>query len=106
MSERQFRLAIIGVALVFTALFGFIVLPPLIDNPNVLGAIGEGFANPYATGYSADVIACWFILAIWVVFEARTKSVKHGWLCLILGLVPGVAVGFAGYLLLRTGQVE
>ncbi len=106
MSERQFHLAIIGVALIFTVLFLVVVAPPLIDNPDVLGAFGAGFGNPYATGYTADVVACWFILGIWVVYEARTKSVKRGWICLLLGVVPGVAVGFAGYLLLRSGQVE
>ncbi len=105
MSERQFRIAIIAVALAFTALFCVVVVPPLIDNPDVLGALGAGFVNPYASGYSADVIACWLILAIWVAFEAKSRSVKHGWLCLLLGIVPGVAVGLAAYLLLRSSQV-
>ncbi len=105
MSERQFRMAIGAVALAFTALFCVVVIPPLIENPDVLGAFGAGFVNPYASGYSADVIACWLILAIWVVFEARSRSVKHGWLCLVLGVVPGVAVGFAAYLLVRSNQL-
>jgi len=105
MSERQFRAAIIGVALAFTALFCLVVVPPLVDNPDVLGAFGAGFVNPYASGYSADVLSCWLILAIWVVFEAKSRSVKHGWLCLVLGIVPGVAVGLAAYLLLRSNQV-
>ena len=105
MSERQFRIAIIAVALAFTALFCVVVVPPLIDNPDVLGACGAGFANPYASGYSADVIACWLILAIWVAFEARSRSVKYGWLCLVVGVVPGVAVGLAAYLLVRSNQV-
>lgn len=98
-------MAIVAVALAFTALFCVVVVPPLIDNPDVLGAFAAGFVNPYASGYSADVISCWFILAIWVVFEARLKLVKHGWLCLVLGIMPGVAVGLAAYLLLRSNQV-
>ena len=105
MREKQFRIAIIAVALAFTALFCVVVVPPLIDNPDIVGALGAGFVNPYASGYSADVISCWIILAIWVAFEKKSKSVKHGWLCLVLGIVPGVAVGLAAYLLLRSDQV-
>jgi len=105
MSERLFRAIIIAVALGFTGLFCVIVVPPLIENPDVVGAFAAGFVNPYSSGYSADVIACWLILAAWVVFEAKEKRVKHGWLCLLLGVVPGVAVGLAAYLLLRAHQL-
>jgi hypothetical protein len=106
MAERLFRVGIIGVAAGFTALFCSVVVPPLIEDPDIVGAFAAGFVNPYASGYSADVIACWLILAIWVGFEAKSRSVKHGWVCLVLGVMPGVAVGFAGYLLLRSSQVE
>lgn len=105
MSDRSFRVAVIAVGLAFTAFFSVLVVPPLIDDPDILGAFGAGFVNPYASGYSADVIACWVILAIWIVFEARSRSVKHGWLCLVVGVVPGVAVGFAAYLVLRSNQI-
>ncbi len=105
MNEKQFRLVILAVAVSFTALFCVVVVPPLVDNPDVLGAFAAGFDNPYASGYSADVVACWLILAAWVAFDAKSKLVKHGWLCLVLGLVPGVAVGLAAYLLLRMRQV-
>ena len=105
MSDRSFRVAVIAVGLAFTALFSGLVVPPLIDDPDILGAFGAGFVNPYASGYSADVIACWVILAIWIVFEAQSRSVKHGWLCLVVGVVPGVAVGFAAYLVLRSNQI-
>ncbi len=105
MSDRSFRVAVIAVGLAFTALFSGLVVPPLIDDPDILGAFGAGFVNPYASGYSADVIACWVILAIWIVFEATSRSVKHGWLCLVVGVVPGVAVGFAAYLVLRSNQI-
>ena len=105
MSERQFRIAIIAVALAFTALFCVVVVPPLIEKPDILGAFAAGFVNPYASGYSADVISCWIILAIWVAFEKKSRSVQHGWFCLVLGIVPGVAAGLAAYLLLRSGQV-
>ena len=105
MNERQFRAIIIAVALGFTALFCVVVVPPLIDNPDVLGAFGAGFENPCSSGYSADVIACWLILVAWVAFEATSNRVKHGWVCLLLGVIPGVAVGLAAYLLLRSHQI-
>lgn len=105
MNERQFRAFIIMVALGFTAIFSYIVVPPLIDNPDIVGAFAAGFENPYSFGYSADVIACWLILTAWVIFEAKSKHVKHGWMCVFLGVLPGVAVGFAAYLLLRSHQI-
>ena len=74
--------------------------------PDILAAFGAGFVNPYSSGYSADVIACWLILAIWVVYEAKSRSVRHGWVCLVVGVVPGVATGFAAYLLLRAKGPE
>ena len=64
-----------------------------------------GFVNPYSSGYSSDVIACWLILMVWIVYEAKNKGVKHGWICILLGAVPGVAVGFALYLILRVKQL-
>jgi hypothetical protein len=106
MTERQFRIAVTFVGLAFTLLFCVVVVPPLIETPDIIGAFGAGFVNPYASGYSSDVIACWLLLAIWVGFEAQTRSVKHGWLCLVVGIVPGVAVGLAAYLLLRSRQVR
>lgn len=106
MNEQQFRLVITAVALGFTVLFSIIVVPALVDNPDIPGAFAAGFVNPYSSGYSADVVACWLILAAWVAFESSSRGVKHGWLCLVVGVVPGVAVGFAAYLLIRTRQLE
>ena len=78
-----------------------IVIPPLIGDPDLLAAISAGFVNPYATGYSLDTIMCWVVLTTWVAYEAKARPVKHGWIAPLLGLVPGVATGFAVYLLLR-----
>lgn len=105
MSERQFRAGIVAVALGFSGLFGGTVVPALIEDADLLAAFAAGFVNPYASGYSADVIACWLILAVWVTFEASARNVRHGWLCLVLGIVPGVAVGLAAYLWVRSSQV-
>ena len=106
MSEGVFRSLIIAIAALFTVLFCVVVVPPLVDNPDLPGAFAAGFVNPYASGYSADTISCWAILAVWVWFEAKTLSIRHGWVCLLLGVVPGVAVGFALYLLLRMNQLR
>jgi uncharacterized membrane protein len=105
MSETLFKAVIIAAAAVFTLIFCWVVIPPLIANPDVVGAMAAGFVNPYSSGYSADVLACWVILTAWIVYEARTKGVRHGWVCVVLGMVPGVAVGFALYLLMRMKQV-
>ena len=105
MSDQTFRLLVGLCALVFLVFFCFVVVPPLIDNPDVPAAFAAGFVNPFASGYSADVIVCWALLAIWIVFEARRYSVRGGWVCLMLGVIPGVAVGFAVYLIIRSRQL-
>ena len=104
MTEAVFRALTLSIAVLFTVFFCSIVIPPLLEEPDILGAFKAGFVNPYASGYSTDVILCWVLLAIWVIFEAKRYSIKHGWLCLVLGVVPGVAVGLAVYLVLRQRQ--
>ncbi len=89
----------------FATLFGVIVVPPLLASGDVIGALAAGFVNPYASGYALDALFCWAVLAVWVVQEARTQGVRHGWLALLLGLAPGVATGFAVYLLIRARQL-
>ncbi|MEZ4278495.1 MAG: DUF2834 domain-containing protein [Myxococcota bacterium] len=106
MTDRSFHSAIVAVSLAFTAYFALVVGPPLLESGDVLGAFAAGFANPYSSGYSADAIACWVVLAAWVVFDARVHSVRGGWLCLILGVVPGVVVGLSAYLILRSRQIS
>ena len=106
MSETLFRRLLIAAALFFSLFFAVVVIPPLIANPDVWGAFEAGFVNPYSSGYSTDVLVCWFVLAVWVVYEAKAYSIRHGWICLLIGIVPGVAVGFALYLLLRSKQLK
>jgi len=105
MKESIFKYAMLGIAIAFTLLFSIVVMPPLIENPDIIGALAAGFVNPYSSGYSADVLFCWAALAVWVLYDAKTLSVKHGWVCLLLGAFPGVAVGFPLYLILRNGQI-
>lgn len=105
MSESQFKVLVLAVVAAFTLFFCFVVVPPLVSHPDIVGAFASGFVNPYASGYSADVIACWLILAIWVLYEATTSNIRYGWICLLIGIVPGVAVGFGVYLLFRQAQL-
>ena len=105
MNETIFKYVMLGIAGAFTLVFAIIVMPPLIENPDPIGALAAGFVNPYSSGYSADVIFCWVALAFWILYEAKTLSVKHGWVCLLVGAFPGVAVGFPLYLILRNSQI-
>lgn len=105
MSEKLFKTTIIAAAAIFTSLFAYWCIPPQIANPDIVGAFAAGFVNPYSSGYSADTLACWVILVAWILYEARVHGIRYGWVCMVLGIMPGVAVGFAGYLLLRMRQI-
>ena len=104
MSILAFRISLFALAAGFTAAFLVICIPPFLQNPDVIGAFAAGFVNPYASGYALDIFFTWGVLAAWVVYEARVKGIRHGWVALVLAVVPGVAVGFAVYLLLRLKQ--
>lgn len=105
MNESIFKYAMLVIAIAFTLFFFVVVMPALIENPDIMGALAAGFVNPYASGYSADVLFCWAALAVWILYEAKSLSVKYGWVCLLLGAFPGVAVGFSLYLILRNSQI-
>lgn len=97
-------LAIVGIG--FAAFF-FITMGPLfIAHPDLIGAIKSGFVNPYASGFSTDAVCCWIVLAAWVIYEKSALGIKHGWVALLLGLIPGVATGFAFYLITRMSQLK
>lgn len=104
MNESLFKGLLWLLASGFAAVFAVVVMPPLLDNPDILGAALAGFVNPYAAGYATDTIMCWCVLAVWVLYEARATGIKYGWIALVLGVVPGVATGFAIYLLIRLNQ--
>jgi len=87
-------------------MFLFVVIPPVLESGDIVGAFAAGFVNPYASGYSSDVLACWVILATWIAYEAKVEGVRHGWVCALLGIIPGVAVGFALYLLVRMNHAD
>jgi hypothetical protein len=102
----MYQFLYIALALGFATVFGVVVVPPLVESGDIVGAFAAGFVNPFASGYSVDVFFCWAVLAVWVVQEARLNGVKYGWLALALGVAPGVATGFAVYLLIRQKQLN
>lgn len=104
MNKRTFISIIAIIALGFTIAFSVIVGPHLIQSLDVVGAITAGFVNPYASGFALDTLTSWLVLSVWILYEAKNKNIKHGWIAILLGLVPGTATGFACYLLLRTAQ--
>jgi len=104
MSRSVFHALLWLLGLGFALAFCVLVVPPLLRDGDVLGAFAAGFVNPYAAGYALDAILSWCVLATWVIYEANTRGIRHGWVALLLGIVPGVATGFAGYLLLRSWQ--
>lgn len=111
MNDTLFKAGVTASALAFFAVFLFICMPALIalDGSlieNSITAFSAGFVNPFATGFSVDATACWYILLFWVLHEAKTQHIKYGWVCLLIGAFPGIAVGFAAYLLLRHKQLS
>ena len=106
MNQPAFKTTIVTAAAIFTALFATWCIPPLIANPDIIGALAADFVNPYASGYSADALSCWVILSAWILYERRAFGVRHGLWCIALGALPGVALGFAAYLLIRMRQLR
>lgn len=101
-----FKASLLLLALGFTAVFFTVVIPPLWQSKDIFAALAAGFVNPYASGYSFDVFFTWAVLAVWVIYDSLVNNVRHGWLALLLGVVPGVAVGLAVYLLIRHKQAQ
>ena len=104
MNKRSFITLLAIIALGFTVAFSVIVGPHLIKSLDVVGAITAGFVNPYASGFALDTLTSWLVLTVWILYEAKNKDIKHGWIAILLGLIPGTATGFACYLILRTAQ--
>ena len=105
MNEQNFKRAIISSTVIFMLVFLFYSLPAVFDMSDIVAASLEGFVNPIAAGYSTDVITCWFILSFWILFESKQYDVKRGWICILLGIIPGVAFGFCLYLIIRHKQL-
>lgn len=106
MSDKIYLGLLAVLAGAFAIAFCVIVVPALVETGDIIGAFAAGFVNPFASGYSTDVLMCWAVLCVWVIYEASAHNIKHGWIALVLGAVPGVATGFALYLIIRHKQVS
>ena len=102
MSKSVYESLVVLLGAAFAVAFVVIVMPPLLESGDVVGAFAAGFVNPYSSGYSLDAILTGLILVVWVLYERSTLGVRHGWVAIILCFVPGVAVALAYYLILRT----
>ena len=106
MGTAAYRRFLVVLAVAFAVAFALVCIPPFIQNPDIVGAFAGGFVNPYASGYAMDIFFTWAVLAVWVIYEAKVKGIRYGWVALLLGVVPGVATGFAVYLLIRLNQEQ
>lgn len=106
MSKTVFEGLVIGLGAAFAIAFCIIVVPPLLESGDVLGAFAAGFVNPFSSGYSLDVILCALILFAWIIYERSALGIKYGWIAIPISFVPGVATGFALYLVLRMRQLD
>ena len=105
MTRTAFEMAVALLGVAFAAAFSVIVIPPLIESGDIVGAFAAGFVNPYASGYSLDTILCGLILITWVIYERGTLGIRHGWIAIPLSFAPGVATAFAAYLIIRSRQL-
>lgn len=105
MSKSVFELLVIALGATFAIAFCIIVVPPLVESGDIIGAFAAGFVNPFSSGYSLDVVICAFILIVWILYERSALGIKYGWIAIPLSLAPGVATGFAAYLIIRSRQI-
>ena len=106
MSKIVFESLVLLFAAAFALVFLFVVVPPLLESGDIIGAFAAGFVNPFSAGYSIDVILCAAILFIWIIYERANLGVKHGWVAIPLSFMPGVATGFGVYLFIRSRQLS
>jgi len=106
MPNKIFEVTTIALGAAFAIAFCFIVVPPLLETGDVVGAFAAGFVNPFSSGYSLDVIVCGLILLVWIFHERSSLGVRYGWIAIPLSFLPGVATGFAIYLIIRSRQLD
>ena len=104
MTERIFKAGLVGLAALFVVLF-VVILAPAVGDLTLGKAIDDMFGTPVSSGVSTDILLTYAVLFLWVVYEAMTKKIRHGWIALVLGAV-GVAVALPAYLLIRMRQVH
>jgi Terpene cyclase DEP1 len=105
MTRTTFEILAAALGIAFAVAFCIIVVPPLLESGDIVGALAAGFVNPYASGYSLDTIVCGLILIVWVIYERSALGIRHGWIAIPVSFVPGVATAFGLYLLIRSRQL-
>lgn len=105
MPRAMFEVLAAFFGVLFAAAFTVIVIPPLLESGDIVGAFAAGFVNPYASGYSLDTIICGLILITWVLYERSAIGIRHGWIAIPLTFAPGVATAFGFYLVIRSRQL-
>jgi hypothetical protein len=105
-AERLFWGFVGLIALTFTALFFTLVLPPIMQASDFIrGALLDGFVNPTARGYTLDTLCTGLLVLAWIAYERVRYGVRNGWIAALLVFVPGVVVGLAVYLWLRSRPI-
>ena len=106
MPQTRFDWILIALGTLFVMLIIVVSYPTFFGNGlNVVHAVDEMFANPYAAGVSIDIIFTYLVLAAWVIYEYQYRGVQHGWVSLVIGLVIGVAAALVAYLLVRHREI-
>lgn len=106
MTRTVFEGTVALFAAVFAVAFSVVVVPALIDSGDIAGAFAAGFVNPFSSGYSLDAIMCGLVLVVWVAYERSALGIRHGWVAVLLSVVPGVATAFGVYLFIRSRQLS
>lgn len=106
MPQTRFDWILIALGAAFVLTLGIVALPTFLeDGLSLVSALEGSFANPYASGVAIDILFTYAVLAAWVIYEYQYRDVQHGWVALVLGLIIGVAVGLALYLLIRHKEI-
>lgn len=106
MPDTRFDWIVITLAVAFMAVLVVVAVPTFVDDGlDIVHAVDQAFVNPYSSAFTIDILFTYAIFFAWVVYEAQYRDVRHGWVALVLGLVIGVAVGLASYLLIRHKEI-
>lgn len=101
-AERVYVASLVLIAGAFSVAFFALIVPGIFPiHDFVQQTLLNGYVNPTAAGYTTDTLACACVLTAWVIYERITLGIRGGWIALVVSVVPGVAVGFAAYLLIR-----
>ncbi len=64
------------------------------------------FANPAASGFTADLLITSTAFWIWSFFESRSNGMRHWWVFVVLNLTVGLSCAFPLFLYFRQTRME